>query len=99
MMQYSSKKGLKKFKKVGEYAVSKKLLQLHMWDTFKTQRVNDLSSDQKKGELESLMLLKEKHDGTIKGHAFVDGQNQRETTEPGALSNCITQIRPNHPDH
>jgi hypothetical protein len=30
MMQYSLKKGLKKFKKVGEEAVSKELLQQHM---------------------------------------------------------------------
>jgi hypothetical protein len=30
MVQYSLKKGVKKFKKVGEEEVSKELLQLHM---------------------------------------------------------------------
>jgi hypothetical protein len=44
MTQYSLKKGLKKFKKVGEEAVSKELLQLHMRDTFKPQNVKELSS-------------------------------------------------------
>jgi hypothetical protein len=75
MTQYSLKKGLKKFEKVGEEAVSKELLQLPMWDTFKPQSVKDLSSDQKKGALESLMFLKEKYDGTIKGRTCTDGRN------------------------
>jgi hypothetical protein len=84
MTQYSLKKGLKKFKEVGEEAVSKELLQLHMRDTFKPQNADELSTDQKKGALESLMFLKDKCDGTIKGGTCADGWKQRETAEPGA---------------
>jgi hypothetical protein len=51
MIQYSLKKGLKKFKEVGEEAVSKELLQLHMRDTCKPQNAEELSTDQKKGSL------------------------------------------------
>jgi hypothetical protein len=75
---------LKKFKKVREEAVSKELLQLHMRDTFKPQNVKELSSEQKKGALESLMFLKEKRDGSVKGRTCADGRKQRETAEPGA---------------
>jgi hypothetical protein len=73
MMQYYLKKGLKKFKKVGKEAVSTEVLQLNMRDTFKPQSSDELGSDQKKGALESIMFLKEKHDGSIKGWTFVDG--------------------------
>jgi hypothetical protein len=74
MTQYSLKKGLKKFKEVGEEAVPKELLQLHMRDTFKPQNAKELSTDQKKGALESLMFLKEKRDGNIKGRTCADGR-------------------------
>jgi hypothetical protein len=57
MTQYSLKKGLKNFKEVGEEAVFKELLQLHMRDTFKPQNAEELSTDQNKGALESLMFL------------------------------------------
>jgi cell division protein FtsB len=62
MTQYSLKKGLKKFQKVGEAAVSKELKQLHMRETFMPQHINDLSDSQKQKALESLMFLKEKRD-------------------------------------
>jgi hypothetical protein len=83
MTQYSLKKGLKKFKKVGEKAVSKELLQLHMRDTFIPQDVSKLSPDQKGGALESLVCLKEKRDETIKGRACAYGHKQREKATPG----------------
>jgi hypothetical protein len=86
MTQYSLKKGLKKFKEVGEEAVSKELLQLHTTDTFKRQNAEELSTNQKKGALESLMFLKEKRDGTAKGRTCADGRKQRETVEPGAAT-------------
>jgi hypothetical protein len=89
--QYYLKKGLKKFKEVGEEAVSKELLQLHMRDTCKPQNVKELTSEQKKGALESLMFLKEKRDGTIKGRACADGRKQWEKAEPGdATSPTVT---------
>jgi hypothetical protein len=92
MTQYSLKKGLKKFKEVGEEAVSKELLQLHMRDTFKPQNAEELSTNQKKGELESLMFLKEKRDGTIKGRTCADGRKQRETAEPGAATSPTVSL-------
>jgi hypothetical protein len=58
--QYSLKRGLKKFNKFGEEAVSKELLQLHKTDTFTHQYVSKLIPDQKEGALESLMFFKEK---------------------------------------
>jgi hypothetical protein len=64
---------------VGEAAVSKELKQLHMRETFTPQHSNDLSDSQKQKALESLMFLKEKRDGTIKGRACADGRKQRET--------------------
>jgi hypothetical protein len=92
MTQYSLKKGLKKFKEVGEEAVSKELLQLHMRDTFKPQDAEERSTNQKKGALESLMFLKEKQDGTIKGRTCADGRKQRETAEPGAATSPTVSL-------
>jgi hypothetical protein len=86
MTQYSLKKGLKKFQKVGEAAVSKELKQLHTRETFTPQHSDDLSDKQKQRALESLMFLKEKRDGTIKGRACTDGRKQRETAAPGAAT-------------
>jgi hypothetical protein len=86
MNQYSLKKGLRKFQKVGEEAVSKELKQLHMIETFTPQHSNDLSDSQKQKALESLMFLEEKRDGTIKGRACGDGRKQRETAVPGAAT-------------
>jgi hypothetical protein len=83
MTQYSLRKGLKKFQKVGEEAVSKELKQLHMRDTFAPQNSEELSDEQKRGALESLMFLKEKRDGSIKGRACADGRKQRDTAVAG----------------
>jgi hypothetical protein len=82
MTQYSLKKGLRKFQKVGEEAVSKELKQLHIRETFTPQHSNDHSDSQKQKALESLVFLKEKRDGTIKGGACADGRNKRETVVP-----------------
>jgi hypothetical protein len=76
MMQNSLKKGIKKFKKVGEAAISKELLQLHMRETFAPQNAKELSSEQNRGALGSFMFLKERRDGTIKGRACAGGRKQ-----------------------
>jgi hypothetical protein len=44
MTQYSLKKGIKKFNKVGEAAVSKELLQLHIREMFTPQNAKEVSS-------------------------------------------------------
>jgi hypothetical protein len=78
MTQYSLNKGLRKFREKGEKTVEKELGQLHMKETFSPVQVKDLSPVQKKGALESLVFLKEKRDGSIKGRACADGRKQRE---------------------
>jgi hypothetical protein len=78
MTQYSLKRGLQKFKEKGKEAVSKELEQLHLKQTFAPQDAKDLTVGQKKSALESLMFLKEKRDGSIKGRACADGGKQRE---------------------
>jgi hypothetical protein len=78
MTQYSLNRGLRKFKVKGEQAVEKELEQLHLKETFAPVEVKDLTPTQKKAALESLMFLKEKRDGSIKGRACADGRKQRE---------------------
>jgi hypothetical protein len=90
MTQYSLKWGLKKFKVKAEEAVSKELMQLHMKDTFEPQEVKTLTGDQKKSAIESLIFLKEKRDGTIKGRTCADGRKQREgSTKSEATSPTV----------
>jgi hypothetical protein len=91
MIQYSLKKGLQKFRGKAENAVSKELLQLHMKDNFTPQVGEELSEELRKGALESLMFLKEKRDGTIKGRACADGRKQREgSTKSNATSTTVS---------
>ena len=81
MTQYSLKKGLKKFGKRAEDAITKEFLQLHLMGTFQPIYASDLSDEEKAAALESLMFLKEKRDGKIKGRTCADGRKQRETSE------------------
>jgi hypothetical protein len=78
MTKYSLNKGLRKFQKEGEKAVEKELEQLHMKETFAPVNEGDLTEKQKKSDLESLMFLKEKRDGSIKGRSCADGRKQSE---------------------
>jgi hypothetical protein len=90
MTQYSLKRALNKFKVKAEEAASKELMQLHMKDTFEPQDVKALTGDQKKSALESLMFLKEKREGTIKGRMCADGRKQREgSTKSDATSPTV----------
>jgi hypothetical protein len=83
MTQYSLKKGLNKFKGKVEEAVSKELMQLHLKDTFIPKDEGELTEAQKKGALESLKLLKEKKDGSLKGRTCADGCKQSEGATKG----------------
>jgi hypothetical protein len=90
MTQYSLKRGLNKFRVKAEKAVSNELMQLHMKDTFEPQDVKTLTGDQKKSALESVMFLKEKRDGKIKGKTCADGRKQREgSTKSEATSPTV----------
>jgi hypothetical protein len=57
-------------------------MQLHLRDTFAPHDLTKLSMAQKSGALKSLMFLKEKIDGSIKGRACTDGRKQRKTATP-----------------
>jgi hypothetical protein len=82
MTHYSLRKGLKKFRKVGEDAISKELKQRHTRDTFMPQYSKTLSDEHKRGALESFMFIKEKRDGSIKGRACTDGRKQSKAAVP-----------------
>jgi hypothetical protein len=94
MTQYSLKRGLKKFKVKAEEAVSKELMQLHMKDTFEPQDVKTLTGDQKKSALESLLFLKDKRDGTIKGRTCIDGRKQRECLNKSDATSPTVALEP-----
>ena len=51
--------------------------QLHIKSTFLPLAAGDLNDREKDEALESLMFLKEKRDGSVKGKACVNGQKQR----------------------
>jgi hypothetical protein len=90
MTQYSLNKGLVKFQKEGEKAFKKELEQLHMKETFAPVNEGDLTAKQKKRALESLVFLKEKRDGSIKGRDCADGRKQREgSTKSNATSPTV----------
>jgi hypothetical protein len=92
MTRYSLKKGLKEFQNMGEDAVSKELKQLHMRDIFLPQYSKTLSDEQKRGALESLMFLKEKRDGSIKGRACADGRKQCEAAVTGDATSPMVSL-------
>ena len=69
MTQYSLNKGLKEFGDRGEEAVVKELSSLKDMDTFFPMDAETLTKEQRAKAISSLMFLKEKRDGTIKGRA------------------------------
>ena len=93
MTQYSLNKGLKKFGDRGEKAVVKELSSLKDMDTFFPMNVNELTKEQRTRAISSLMFLKEKRDGTIKGRACAIGTPQRAyiKKEDAASPTCATE--------
>ena len=78
MQQLSLKEGIKKFGEKGDKAAHAEMKQLHLRETFKPVLPKNLTPEKKKRVLESIMLLKEKKDGTIKGLNCADGRRQRD---------------------
>jgi hypothetical protein len=78
LTQYSIKAGLNKFGARGEAAVTKELKQLHDMITFFPVDEKTLTREQKMKAIASLMFLKEKRNGDIKGRTCADGRKQRE---------------------
>ena len=77
LTQYNLKAGLKHFGDKGVAAAESKLTQLHVMDTWVPEDPTKLTRVEKVKALSSLMFLKEKRCGKIKGRACVNGAPQR----------------------
>ena len=77
LKQYNLKSGLKHFGEKGIAAAKGKLTQLHVMDTWVPKDPTMLSRAEKVKALSSLMFLKEKSSGKVKGRACVNGAPQR----------------------
>ena len=77
MTQYNLKPGLRKFGARGATAAVKELTQLHIMDTWTPLEVSKLSREQQMRALSSLMFLKEKRTGDVKGRTCINGAPQR----------------------
>ena len=78
LAQYSLKAGLKKFKEKGVNAAFGEMKQLHDMDTFFPRHGKTLTREERIKCLSSLIFLKEKRDGKVKGRTCVNGAPQRE---------------------
>ena len=77
LTQYNLKPGLRKFGKKGEMAALKEMTQLHIMDTWTPLEAQKLSREQRMRALSSLLFLKEKRTGDVKGRACINGAPQR----------------------
>ncbi len=77
MTQYNLKPGLIKFGQRGQTAAVKELMQLHIMDTWTPLQAEKLSQEQRMRALSSLLFLKEKRTGDIKGRACINRAPQR----------------------
>ena len=79
MTQYGLKAGLRKFGERAGKAAAKELKTLHVMNTWKPKHYHELLKEQRSKALSSLIFIKEKWDGTMKGRACVDGSPQQKT--------------------
>ena len=77
LTQYNLKPGLQKFGTKGEKAALKEMTQLRIMDTGTPVEAEKLSREQRMRALSSLLFLKEKRTGDIKGRACINGAPQR----------------------
>jgi hypothetical protein len=73
MTQYNLKPGPRKFGQRGQTAAVKELTQLHIMDSWTPLQAEKLSQEQWMQALSSLLFLKEKRTGDIKGWACING--------------------------
>ncbi len=95
MTQYMIGPGLARFKKRGEEAVTAELGKLHNMQTFVPMHREELSDEEHKKAVGSLMFLKEKRDHSIRGRMVADGRKQRETAIKGEAASpkvCVESI-------
>lgn len=75
--QYGLDAGLTKFGDRGEVAVTNELNQFNTYQVFEPLDALNLSDEEKKGALSSLIFLKEKRNGEIKARSCANGSVQR----------------------
>ena len=75
LIRYTLKAGLQRYKERGEKGVAVEMKQLNYKLTFKTVKNKSLTTEQRADALCSLMLLKEKITGKMKGYMCADGIN------------------------
>ena len=77
LTQYNLKAGLRHFGEKGIAAAKGDLTQLHVMETWVPKDLTMLSRSEKVKDLSSLMFLKEKRSGKVKGRVCVNGAPQR----------------------
>jgi len=77
LTQNNLKPGLRKFGARGKKAALKEMTQLHIMDTWTPMDAGKLLREQRMRLLSSLLFLKEKRMGDIKGRACINGAPQR----------------------
>eukprot|EP00956_Cyclotella_meneghiniana_P042119 scaffold248363_cov77-Cyclotella_meneghiniana.AAC.2 len=77
MVQLSLKQALKKWGERSAAGAKKEMQQMHDMNAFFSRDVNTLTKEQRVRALSSLIFLKEKHTGEIKGRICVNGAPQR----------------------
>ena len=75
---FSLKQGIKRFGNKGKEAAKTEMEQLHMRNCFVPRKVNEMTSEQRKKALESLLFVTEKRDGRIKARHCANGSAQRQ---------------------
>ena len=90
--QCSLKAGERKFGREGSNAAQKEMDQLHHRVTFKPVSPADSDPRAKRKALESLIFLKEKRHGTIKGSTCADGRKQREDMPKGGSTSPTVSL-------
>lgn len=78
MTQLSLREGLKRFGERGKQGALKEMRQLHDMHTFFPRAPKSLTREEKRNALSSLIFLKEKDTGEVKGRTCVNGAPQRE---------------------
>ncbi len=76
--QYQLEAGIKHFGDQGEIAVTKEPQQLNTYEVFEPKLADELTDDDKKNALSSLIFLKEKRNADIKATSCADKSKHRE---------------------
>ncbi len=95
LVAYGIGPGIKKFQERGKAGVTKELAQMHDMDVFRPVTRDNLTWDERKKALASLMFLKEKRDQSVKAWMCADGRGQQgdwskqDTTSPTVLTESV----------